>query len=38
MAETVADFLRGDETIQKVILACFGAEILAAYQAALRDV
>ena len=36
--KTVADFLRADESVEKVILACFGAEILAAYQAALRDV
>jgi O-acetyl-ADP-ribose deacetylase (regulator of RNase III) len=31
---TVADFLRTDATIEKVILACFGAEVLRAYQEA----
>jgi O-acetyl-ADP-ribose deacetylase len=34
---TVADFLTGDETIERVILACFGSEVIQAYQAALRD-
>jgi O-acetyl-ADP-ribose deacetylase len=35
---TVADFLREDATIQKVMLACFGAEVLSAYRAALGEI
>ena len=31
---TVAECLAGDQSIQRVILACFGSEVLAAYQAA----
>ena len=34
---TVAEFLAGDQSIGRVILACFGSEVLKAYQAALRD-
>ena len=29
---TTAEFLKSDDTITKVILACFGAEVLSAYQ------
>jgi O-acetyl-ADP-ribose deacetylase (regulator of RNase III) len=32
---TVNDFLAADETIEKVIFACFGADVLAAFQDAL---
>lgn len=35
---TTADFLKSDDTITKVILACFGAEVLGAYRDALREV
>ena len=34
---TVAEFLAGDASIERVILACFGKDVLEAYQAALRD-
>jgi O-acetyl-ADP-ribose deacetylase len=34
---TVANFIRDNETIEKVILACFGAEVLSAYRAALGE-
>ena len=33
---TTADFLRSDATIEQVIFACFGAEVLGAYREALR--
>lgn len=33
---TVSDFLSGEPSIEQVILACFGKDVLAAYQAALR--
>jgi len=32
---TVADFLNNDQSVQQVIFACFGKEVLNAYQAAL---
>jgi O-acetyl-ADP-ribose deacetylase len=32
---TVAKFLAGDQTIEQVIFACFGQDVLGAYQAAL---
>ena len=32
---TVAEFLAGDGSIEQVILACFGEEVLGAYQAAM---
>jgi O-acetyl-ADP-ribose deacetylase (regulator of RNase III) len=31
---TVADFLAGDETLERVVFACFGAEVLAAFRGA----
>jgi O-acetyl-ADP-ribose deacetylase len=34
---TVAGFLAAEASIERVILACFGSEVLAAYQAALRE-
>jgi O-acetyl-ADP-ribose deacetylase (regulator of RNase III) len=34
---TVADFLATEATIEKVILACFGAKVLSPYRAALRE-
>ena len=34
---TVAAFLRGDTTITRVIFACFGDDVTAAFTAALRD-
>ncbi len=33
---TVTEFLAEDQTIEQVILACFGSEVLQAYRAALR--
>ena len=33
---TAAEFLAADQSIEQVILACFGAEVLAAYQAAVQ--
>jgi O-acetyl-ADP-ribose deacetylase len=33
-ADTVADFLTGDSTIEQVVFACFGSDVLAAFQAA----
>ena len=33
---TVADFLAADGSIQQVIFACFGQDVMAAYQTALR--
>jgi O-acetyl-ADP-ribose deacetylase (regulator of RNase III) len=33
---TVAEFLAGDQSIERVVLACFGSEVMEAYQAALR--
>jgi O-acetyl-ADP-ribose deacetylase (regulator of RNase III) len=33
---TVADFLAADDSIQQVIFACFGQDVMAAYQTALR--
>lgn len=36
VAETTA-FLRDDETIERVLLVCFGAEVLRAYEAAIRE-
>jgi O-acetyl-ADP-ribose deacetylase len=33
---TVADFLERDGSIQQVIFACFGKDVVAAYEAALR--
>jgi O-acetyl-ADP-ribose deacetylase (regulator of RNase III) len=35
---TVAGFLGADQSIEQVILTCFGSEVLTAYQGALRDV
>jgi O-acetyl-ADP-ribose deacetylase (regulator of RNase III) len=35
---TVTEFLAGDGSIQQVILACFGADVLSAYQTALREI
>jgi len=35
--ETVVDFLQNDQTIEKVIFACFSDKILAAYQQSLGD-
>ena len=35
---TVAGFLAAEQSIERVTLACFGREVLAAYQAALRGV
>ena len=34
---TVAAFLAGEPSIERVILACFGSEVLAAYEAAVQD-
>jgi len=34
---TVAEFLAGDQSVERVVLACFGNEVLEAYQAALRE-
>jgi O-acetyl-ADP-ribose deacetylase len=33
---TVADFLAADDSIKQVIFACFGQDVMAAYQTALR--
>jgi O-acetyl-ADP-ribose deacetylase (regulator of RNase III) len=33
---TVSDFLADDQSIERVVLACFGSDVLHAYQAALR--
>jgi O-acetyl-ADP-ribose deacetylase (regulator of RNase III) len=33
----VADFLAADDSIQQVIFACFGQDVMAAYQTALRS-
>jgi O-acetyl-ADP-ribose deacetylase (regulator of RNase III) len=33
---TVGEFLAGDQTIEQVIFACFGSEVLDAFQAAVR--
>jgi O-acetyl-ADP-ribose deacetylase len=35
--DTVSDFLASEQSIERVILACFGREVLSAYQAALRE-
>jgi O-acetyl-ADP-ribose deacetylase (regulator of RNase III) len=35
--DTTADFLAGDATIAQVLFACFGPDVLAAFQAALRQ-
>ena len=35
--QTVASFLAGDDAIDRVVLACFGGEVLQAYAAALQD-
>jgi O-acetyl-ADP-ribose deacetylase (regulator of RNase III) len=35
---TVAGFLGGEPSIERVILTCFGSEVLTAYRAALRGV
>ena len=35
--ETVRTFLAEDQTLQQVISACFGAEVLSAFQDALED-
>jgi O-acetyl-ADP-ribose deacetylase (regulator of RNase III) len=35
---TVAAFLATDQSIERVILTCFGGDVLAAYQAGLREV
>jgi O-acetyl-ADP-ribose deacetylase (regulator of RNase III) len=35
--ETVARFLAGDESIERVLLVCFGDDVLAAYHAALDE-
>jgi O-acetyl-ADP-ribose deacetylase (regulator of RNase III) len=37
-AETVADFLRRDESIARVYLVCFGADVLSAYWTAIAEV
>jgi O-acetyl-ADP-ribose deacetylase len=34
---TVADFLSREQSVEHVVLACFGADVLSAYQAALRQ-
>jgi O-acetyl-ADP-ribose deacetylase (regulator of RNase III) len=34
--DTVADFLAAEETIQQVMFACFGPDVLAAFEAAAR--
>ena len=34
---TVADFLAGDAAVQRVVFACFGNDVLEAYQAALAE-
>jgi O-acetyl-ADP-ribose deacetylase len=34
---TVADFLAREQSIERVVLACFGGDVLSAYQAALRQ-
>jgi O-acetyl-ADP-ribose deacetylase (regulator of RNase III) len=34
---TVSDFLASEQSIQQVILACFGGEVLDAYDFALRE-
>jgi O-acetyl-ADP-ribose deacetylase (regulator of RNase III) len=34
--KTVADFLAANDSIQQVIFACFGQDVMAAYQTALR--
>ena len=34
---TVAAFLAGEPSIEQVILACFGSDVLAAYETAMRD-
>jgi O-acetyl-ADP-ribose deacetylase len=33
---TVADFLAANDTIHQVIFACFGTDVMEAYQTALR--
>ena len=33
--DTVAAFLAGDQTIEQVVFACFGADVLVAFQTAL---
>ncbi len=35
---TVAEFLAEDQSIEQVILACFGREVLEAYELALREI
>jgi len=35
---TVAEFLGADQSIEQVVLTCFGSEVLTAYQTALRGV
>ena len=35
--DTVSDFLASEQSVERVIIACFGREVLSAYQAALRD-
>jgi O-acetyl-ADP-ribose deacetylase len=32
--DTVTEFLAGDQTLEKIIFACFGSEVLSAFQAA----
>src|SRR5579872_6166459 len=34
---TVAEVVQAEQSIAQVMLACFGAEVLAAYQSAMRD-
>jgi O-acetyl-ADP-ribose deacetylase len=34
---TVAEFLAREQSIERVVLACFGGDVLSAYQAALRQ-
>jgi O-acetyl-ADP-ribose deacetylase (regulator of RNase III) len=34
---TVSDFLEREQSVERVIMACFGRDVLSAYQAALRD-
>jgi O-acetyl-ADP-ribose deacetylase len=36
--QTVAGFLADEDTIDRVVLACFGADVLQAYEQALREV
>ena len=35
---TVAGFVAGNASIERIVLACFGRDVLEAYQLALRDV